>query len=227
MSFFRLILCSVAAVLVTLTAGAAENAPAKSTNAVEKLIRQYRATSKVAAKVGLLRKIGEAKGERVEEFLEDEYNSLDSTTPEEARLLGVIFEAWARQPTEETLHHLIFQGIFHDETNVVFSSTMAIVKMSEEARGIMIEGNASKGKDPSEDLAADFINRMLERPEFILAIERVLVILSRQPRTGFNAEAKLDTKVDAATRKAALEHWKAWFAKRYGKPFVPEPPQKP
>ena len=227
MSFFRLVLCSVAAVLVTLNAGAAENAAAKSTNAVEKLIRQYRSSSKVAAKVGLLRKIAETKGERVEEFLEEEYNNLDSTTPEEARLLGVIFETWARQPTEDTLHHLIFQGVFHDDTNVVLASTMAIVKMSEEARGIMLDGRAQKGKDPSEDLARDFINRMLERPEFIPAIERVLVILSRQPRAGFNVESKLDTKVDAATRTAALKHWKAWFEKRYGKAFVPEQPQKP
>ncbi len=227
MSYFRLVLCSVAVVLLTLNAGAAENAAAKSTNAVEKLIRQYRATSKVAAKVGFLKKIGEAKGERVEEFLEEEYNNLDSTTPEEAHLLGVIFETWARQPTEDTLHHLIFQGVFHDETNVVFASVMAIVKMSEEARGIMLDGRTQKGKDPSEDLARDFINRMLERPEFIPAIERVLVILSRQPRAGFNAQAKLDTKIDAVAGKAALEHWKAWFAKRYGKAFVPEQPQKP
>lgn len=224
---FRFLLCAIAAAVFSLTAGAAEQSSATPTNVVSKLIRDYRSSKKPAAKIGLLKKIGECKGEQVEEFLDDEYNNLDSTTPEEARLLGVIFEAWARQPTEDTLHHLIFQGVFHDETNVVLASSVAIGKMTEEARAIMLDGRSQKGKDPSEDLARDFINRMLERPEFIPAIERVLVILSRQPRLGFNAEAKLDTKVDAATRKAALEHWKAWFAKRYGKPFVPEPPEKP
>ena len=223
---FRFLLCTVAAVILSLPAGAAEKTSATPTNVVNKLIRDYRSSKKAVAKVGLLKKIGECKGGQVEEFLDDEYNNLDSTTPEEARLLGVIFEAWARQPTEDTLHHLIFQGVFHNETNVVHASALAIGKMSEEAWAIMADGQASKGKDPSEDLAADFLNRMLERPEFIPAIERVLVILSRQPRAGFTAEAKLDTKVDDATRKAALEHWKAWFAKRYGKPFVPEPPPK-
>ena len=227
MSMFRFLLCTVAGVMLSLAAGAAEKTSATPTNVVNKLIRDYRSSKKAVAKIGLLKKIGECKGEQVEEFLDDEYNNLDSTTPEDARLLGVIFEAWARQPTEDTLHHLIFQGVFHDETNVVIASAVAIGKMSEEAWGIMADGHARKGKDPSEDLAADFLNRMVERPEFIPAIERVLVILSRQPRAGFNAEAKLDTKVDAATRKAALEHWKAWFAKRYGKAFVPEPPPKP
>ena len=227
MTMFRLLLCTLAAVILSLTAGAAENTPATPTNVVNKLIRDYRSSKKAVTKIGLLKTIGECKGEQVEEFLDDEYNNLDSTTPEDARLLGAIFEAWARNPTEDTLHHLIYQGVFHDETNVVIASAVAIGKMSEEARGIMLDGRARKGKDPSEDLARDFINRMLERPEFIPAIERVLVIFSRQPRAGFNAEAKLNTKVDAATRKAALEHWKAWFAKHYGKPFVPEPPQKP
>jgi len=227
MSMLRFLLVTVAAVLLCLTADAAEKTSATPTNVVDKLVRDYRSTKKVAAKVGLLKKIGECKGEHVVEFLDDEFNNLDSTTPDEARLLGVIFEAWARQPTEETLHHLIFQGVFHDEPSVVHASVIAIGKISEEARAIMIEGRARKGKDPSEDLAADFINQMLERPEFIPAIERVLVILSRQPRVGFNAEAKLDTKLDAAARKAALDHWKAWFEKHYGKAFVPEPPPKP
>lgn len=227
MTMFRLLLCALVAVILSLTAGAAENTPATPTNVVNKLIRDYRSSKKAVAKIGLLKKIGECKGEQVDEFLDDEFNNLDSTTPEDARLLGVIFEAWARNPTEDSLHHLIYQGVFHDETNVVISSTIAIGKMSEESRGIMLDGRAQKGKDPSEDLARDFVNRMLERPEFIPAIERVLVILSRQPRAGFNADAKLDTKIDDATRKAALEHWKAWFAKRYGKPFVPEQPQKP
>ena len=226
MTMFRLLLGTVAAVMLSLAAGAAEKTSATPTNVVNKLIRDYRSSKKVAAKIGLLKKIGEGKGEQVEEFLDDEYNNLDSTTPEDARLLGVIFEAWARQPTEETLHYLIFQGVFHTETNVVHASALAIGKMSEEAWAIMADGQARKGKDPSEDLAADFINRMIERPEFIPAIERVLVILSRQPRAGFNAEAKLDTKIDAATSKAALEHWKAWFAKHYRKPFVPETPPK-
>ena len=226
MSMSRFLLCTVVGVMLNLAAGATEKTSATPTNVVNKLIRDYRSSKKAVAKVGLLKKIGECKGGQVEEFLDDEYNNLDSTTPEEARLLGVIFEAWARQPTEDTLHHLIFQGVFHNETNVVHASALAIGKMSEEAWAIMADGQARKGKDPSEDLAADFLNRMLERPEFIPAIERVLVILSRQPRAGFTAEAKLDTKVDDATRKAALEHWKAWFAKRYGKPFVPEPPPK-
>ena len=223
----RFLLCTFAAVMLSLPAGAAEKVAATPTNVVNKLIRDYRSTKKVSAKVVLLKKIGEAKGEQVEEFLEEEFNNFDSTAPEDARLLGVIFETWARQPTEDTLYHLIYQGVFHDDPSVVHASVGAIGKMSEEARAIMLDGRARKGKDPSEDLAADFINQMLERPEYIPAIERVLVILSRQPRAGFDAKAKLETKVDAATRQAALEHWKAWFAKRYGKPFVPEPPSKP
>ena len=225
---FHCFILSVASCLVVIAgcSVAKENRPAPASS-VTRLIDDYRKAEQAEAKVRLLQKIAGSKDTNALNFLEEEYNNLDSSTPEEARLLGVIFLAWARQPTEDTLHYLLYEGLFHDDPNVVQASAGAVAGMGEESRAIMSIGHSKKGKDPSEDLASDFIDRMIGRPEFILSIERALVLLSRQPRPDYKPTGRLDEKLDAAAQTAALDHWKNWFEKRYGRKFVPEAASKP
>jgi hypothetical protein len=113
------------------------------------------------------------------------------------------------------LPFLIYEGLFHDDAEVVRASAVAIGQLPEEARAVMSTGRARRGKDPAETLAADLIERMDERAELLPAFEKVLVMWSGKSRPGFKPQAGLKRTPDDKERAAALEFWKSWFEGRF------------
>src|SRR5262249_4983989 len=149
------------------------------------LIQLYRANTNLEAQIRILQALGEIQNDAVETFLEDVRADLDTDSPRDARLGGVIFQIWAAHPTDALLPYLIYEGLFHDDPAVVRASAVGIAKLPEEARVTLSVGIAPAGRDPGDDLAVDMISRLMERPEMFHALEKVLVIWSGQPRPGY------------------------------------------
>jgi len=194
----------------------------------ETLMTAFRTNQSVDAKLRSLRSLERIRTPAVDDFLLAEYSKLDSSRPADAQVLGGILRVWAGRPSRSVLPFLIYEGLFHDDTEVVRASATAVTQLPEEARAVMSTGRARRGKDPAESLAADLIERMGERAELLPAIEKILVMWSGKSRPGYKPQANLKRAPDDKERAATLEFWKGWFDGRFkskGDPAVA--PSKP
>jgi hypothetical protein len=185
--------------------------PAKA----EALMTAFRTNENVEAKLRALRSLERFRTPAVDDFLLAEYSKLDNSRPADAQVLGGILRVWAGRPSRSVLPFLIYEGLFHDDADVVRASALAVAQLPEEARAVMSTGRARRGKDPAESLAADLIERMGERAEVLPALEKVLVMWSGKSRPGFKPQAGLKRAPDDKERVAALEFWKSWFEGRF------------
>ena len=191
----------------------------------EALMTAFRTNENVEAKLRSLRSLERFRTPAVDDFLLAEYSKLDNSRPADAQVLGGILRVWAGRPSRSVLPFLIYEGLFHDDAEVVRASATAVAQLPEEARAVMSIGRARRGKDPAESLAADLIERMGERAELLPAIEKVLVMWSGKSRPGYKPQAGLKRSPDDKERAAALEFWKGWFDGRFksksGPPVAP------
>ena len=185
----------------------------------------YRTNENVEAKLRSLRGLERFRTPAVDDFLLAEYSKLDNSRPVDAQLLGGILRVWAGRPSRSVLPFLIYEGLFHDDAEVVRTSAAAIAQLPEEARAVMSTGRARRGKDPAQDLAAELIARMGERAELLPPIEKILVMWSGKSRPGYKPQAGLKRSPDDKERAAALEFWKSWFDGRFKS--KPEPTVTP
>ena len=185
--------------------------PAKA----EALMTAFRTNENVEAKLRSLRSLERFRTPAVDDFLLAEYSKLDSSRPADAQVLGGILRVWAGRPSRSVLPFLIYEGLFHDDAEVVRSSATAVAQLPEESRAVMSTGRARRGKDPAEDLAAELIGRMGERAELMPALEKVLVMWSGKSRPGYKPQSNLKRTPDDKERAAALEFWKGWFDVRF------------
>lgn len=199
--------------LSTAPAGAQsdERAPAKA----EPFMTAFRTNQNVEAKLRALRSLERFRTPAVDDFLLAEYSKLDNSRPADAQVLGGILRVWAGRPSRSVLPFLIYEGLFHDDAEVVRTSAAAVAQMPEEARAVMSTGRAKRGKDPAEELAAELIARMNERAELLPALEKILVLWSGKSRPGYKPQAALKRSPDDKERTAASEFWKSWFDGRF------------
>lgn len=198
--------------------------PAKA----EPFMTAFRTNQNVEAKLRALRSLENVHTPAVDDFLLAEYSKLDSSRPADAQVIGGILRVWAGRPSRAVLPFLIYEGLFHDDAEVVRTCAAAVVQLPEEARAVMSTGRARRGKNPAESLAADLIERMGERTELLPALEKVLVMWSGKSRPGYKPQASLKRSPDDKERVAALEYWKSWFDARFkSKSDPPGAPSKP
>ncbi len=220
--FRTLMLCFVLVFLLSLgTAPTVAQTDARPTARAEALMTAFRTNQNVDAKLRALRSLERFRTPAVDDFLLAEYSKLDNSRLADAQVIGGILRVWAGRPSRSVLPFLIYEGLFHDDADVVRSCAAAVTQLPEEARAVMSTGRARRGKDPAESLAADLIDRMGERAELLPAIEKVLVMWSGKSRPGFKPQAGLKRAPDDKEQAAALEFWKGWFEGRFKSKSVP------
>ncbi len=210
-------LCSVALVLLSLVAvrGAEPTArPPAATNAAQ-FMGSYRSSTNIEVKLKALRALEKASGTAVDDFLNIEYGKLDGTKSPDDRLLGGILRVWAARPEEGVLPYLIYEGLFHEDAEVVRACAVGIMQRPEDAKVVMSTGGARPGKDPAEGLAADLVERLTERADTMPALEAVLASWSGQARPGFKADAGLKRDVTEKEHAEATKFWQGWLEQRF------------
>ena len=217
----------LAALLGLLLGGLHEEAAPRLPAKAESLMAGYRTSANIETKLQALRGLEKFQGPIVDDFLLAEYGKLDGTKPPDARLLGGILRVWATRADKAMLPYLIYEGLFHEDADVVRACAAGIAQVSEDAKAVMSTGTAPRGRDPAEELAADLIQRMSERADLLPPIEKVLALWSGKARPGFKADADLKRKPGEKERAAALEFWQGWFDQRFKRKLKPaEAPAK-
>jgi len=214
-----LLLCgafSVCAVLGAPQSFAAES-PAKTLGKADALIAAYRGSTNVAEKLKSLRALGPLRTPAVDQVLEQEFSKLDATREPGARLAGGILTVWAQKQTKDVLPYLLYEGLFHEDADVVRACADGIGQMPEVARALMSTGRAAGAPALGEDLATDLLKRMHERSDVMHAMERVLVIWTGKKRPGYQADIRLKDKPADDARAAALAFWTTWYEERFRK----------
>ena len=212
----------------------------------EELISLFEKSEKPPVRLRILGAMRGMNSPAIGRFLEEEHDQLDPETEEGAALSGLILEHWANHFDDSTLPFLIYEGLFHDNIQVVRTVVASMVQNSVRVRTQLANDAASaaaivdpppkrtptssvplapkvikKSDAPLADLAGEILTRMIDRPELANAMENVLVIWSRQTRPGFKVGASLGGTPDEASRQAASVYWKAWFSKQFNRPFEP------
>lgn len=196
---------------------AAAESPAKPPAKVAALMAAYRGTTNVSDQLKSLKALGSLRSPAVDQFLLQEFSILDATREPGSRLAGGILRLWADKPTAYVLPYLVYEGLFHDDADVVRACAGGIAKSPEEAKALMSTGRATRGTDPGEELAADLIRRMEERSDLLHALEKVLVLWSGKQREGYRADVNLQRAPKDEARTAALAFWKGWYEERFRK----------
>jgi hypothetical protein len=200
------------------------SAPAADAPAVAKaeaLMAAFRTNSSLAKKEAALRALEKSRSPAVDDFLVTEFGKLDNSKPEEHRLAGGILKVWAVHPDKPVLPYLIYEGLFHEDAEVVRACAGGIALASEDAKAVMSTGKAARDRDPAEELAADLVHRLSERPDLQPAIERVLVLWSGKARPGHKPDADLKRTPGEKERNATVEFWRNWFEQRFKRKLSP------
>src|SRR6185369_7569119 len=74
------------------------NSPSYSPEA-EALIRRYRMDDRLEVKMSALQSLGRMSEPRLVEFFEREFEKLDASFPDDARITGAILKIWAARPS--------------------------------------------------------------------------------------------------------------------------------
>ena len=186
----------------------------------EALIRLYHTNQNQVIRVKILNALRPVRSTPVDDLLRSEHDRLDSNSPADAAIAGAILHAWAERGSEATLPYLIFEGLFHENPQVVRACAATVAKAGEKTRSTLAAAPKTKrmpAREQHADLAEDLINRLAERADLFHALERVLVTWSGRQREGFSASANLNRRPDDATRKAAMQFWPQWFEERFGR----------
>ena len=200
--------------VVTARGADPERRPAAAAKAAP-FIASYRTSTNIDAKLKALRSLEKEQGAAVDEFLIVEYAKLDGTKQPDDRLLGGILRVWAARPEPGVLPYLIYEGLFHDDADVVRACAASIAQRPDEMKLVMSTGSAKAGRDPAEELMADLVQRLGERADTMPAIEKVLALWSGQTRPGFKADASLKRNVGEKERGEAVEFWRGWFEQKF------------
>jgi hypothetical protein len=216
--FAGLILVSVVA-----TRGAETRSPVAAK--AGSFITSYRSSTNIDGKLKALRSLEKEKGPTIDEFLLAEYAKLDGTKQPDAQLLGGLLRIWATRPEPGVLPYLIYEGLFHEDVDVVRACAAGIASKPDEVKVIISTGRAKAGHDPAEALMADLVQRLTERADTLPAVEKVLVTWSGRTRPGFKADANLKRKVSEKDHVEATEFWRGWFEQRFKQKLKPVEPR--
>ena len=213
--------CALLALALVPASGA--DTPAKTDTKATTLIATYRGTTNVAERLKALRGLEAVPGSVADRFLEEEFSQLDATREPGRQLAGGILQIWATRPNRDVLPYLIYEGLFHEDAEVVRACAGGINRRPDVARALMSTGRAAPGAILGQGLATDLLQQLEARPEVVPALERVLVIWTGHRRDGYRPEGRLDRPYKDAERAAALAFWKAWYEGRFPKQARPTP----
>ena len=188
------------------------------------LIALYQTNRNTVVRLRVLQALQGVRSSKVDEFLLAEHDQLDWNVRPDAALGGAILQAWATHPNEETLPYLVYEGLFHEDPQVVRACAAGLAREVSLARSFLEPGPAGSGKKGDEaqaELARDIISRMMERPQVARALENVLALWSSQQRPEFKPRVDLDRGMEKATHAAAMAFWQQWFADRFHEKFKP------
>ncbi|HYV29929.1 MAG TPA: c-type cytochrome, partial [Candidatus Binatia bacterium] len=198
------------------------NLMAEPPSADERLIVLYQTNRNLQIRARILGALKQVRSPKVDEFLQTEHDRLDWNVPADATLGGGILQNWAAHPTAETFAYLIYEGLFHDDPQVVRACAGSLAKDAARIRSLVEARREGKKSGAAQaDLANDLISRMVERPEVWRDLERVLVIWSGQRRPDFQPDAHLSRRPEDATRTAAVAFWQRWYEERFHQQFKP------
>jgi putative heme-binding domain-containing protein len=189
-----------------------------SPDGVNQLISIYRTNQGEEVKRKALVALGRVRADRAVRFLQEEYHRQDTRSAAGAARAGTILRVWAERPDLTTMPFLVFEGLFHDDPEVVRVSAAAVVKAPAEGRRVLAEGQGAVGREPQADLAADLMTQMIERPQLFRAYDDVLGVWSGLKR---GEPASNRGRLDEATRNARLQIWKDWFEQQFKRKFEP------
>jgi putative heme-binding domain-containing protein len=202
------------------------NLLAQSPASIPGLLSLYRTNQNHEVRLRVLTALKQAPNAQVERFLQEEYNRLDWNSPGDTVLGGAILQAWAAHPDRTTLPYLLYEGLFHDNAQVVRASATALVTVPTELRSLLTaeagpvrKKNRGNPDEAQAELAADLISRMMERPEILSPLERVLVTWSGRQRSDYKPEANLARRSDEPARAKVIAFWQQWFGERFRKEF--------
>ncbi len=184
------------------------------------LIRLYHTNQNETVRVRIINALRPVRSPQVDELLRSEHDRIDVNSPAETALAGAILLAWAARGGESTLPYLIFEGLFHNNPQVVRACAVTVARAGERTRATLAAAPQTKrmpAREQHAELAEDLINRMAERTELFHALERVLVTWSGRQRDGFSPDANLSRRADDTTRKVAGQFWQQWFEERFGR----------
>jgi len=183
----------------SLLGGVAIDLMAESPNASETLLSLYRSNESADGRVKIVSALKRKPGAAVGVFLREEF-----AKQTEPRLRGVILQSLAVQPGDPANLPLFREGLRHPDVDVVVACAGGIVRYK---------------PDLDENLANLLVSRMAERRSLFYAIDRTLVALSNQTRPDHKPEPQPGERLEESTRSAAIEFWKDWYERRFGKKF--------
>ena len=172
---------------------------AESPNAGESLIALYPWNDSIDARVKIVSALKKTPGTEVGLFLREEF-----VKQSDVRLRGAILQGLALQPDDPANIPLLREGVRHAAVDVVVDCAKALVRYKPEI---------------DEPLANLLVSRMAERRSLFYVIDRTLVGLSGQNRPGHKPEPEPGERLEESTRGAAIEFWKDWYERRFGKRF--------
>ncbi|HXJ59306.1 MAG TPA: HEAT repeat domain-containing protein [Verrucomicrobiae bacterium] len=205
---------------------ALEAMAARSPDGAE-LIQLYTTQSAAPVRLRILQALRPARSEKLTRLLQSEHDRIDGTTRAGSDLHGAILQYWAAHPDEVNRPFLIYEGLLHEDAQVVRAAAHTLCADAPALRRTLDRNLTASSKPASHtpaDLATDLIRRMQERPDLFAALEQVLANWSEKPRAGYQPSAELKHRVEDLTRTAALEHWRAWYQNRFGTPFSTKSP---
>lgn len=122
-----------------------------------------------------------------------------------AAVRTALLRALAAQPPDAASVRFLIAGLVDAEPELA----RALVKALTVLRPAM-----------DRELAGTCLERLSSGPRLVHPVERLLVTLTGQQRPGYQADTDLTRHADEPERDAAIQFWKAWFATRFGEPFV-------
>jgi putative heme-binding domain-containing protein len=119
---------------------------------------------------------------------------------------GALLQSLTSQSNEGQNLPFIIEGLLHQETDVARACVNALAKFKPEL---------------DENLANVLLSRVIERWQLLNSFEKALVSLSGEQRPGFKMDADPNRRPDDASRRAAIEFWKNWYAQKFDHGFEP------
>ena len=189
---------------------------AKSPEGAGRLIGIYQSTQSESVKRRALLALGRTRNDRASQFLQTEYHQIRPNSTAGAARAGTILRIWAEQPDATTMPFVVYEGLFHEDPEVVRASANGIGKTPAEARRVLAEGRGVAGREPQIDLATDLLSEMIGRPQLFRAYDQVFAVWSGLKR----AEPAPDRgRVDEQRRAEGIQFWKDWFRQQFKQEF--------
>jgi putative heme-binding domain-containing protein len=173
---------------------------ANSPDAEAVLLGLYRSHEQREVRIKLIKAAKSKPSSTTASFLRSEFAAAT-----DGRLRGAILQALAAQNPDPADRPLFIAGLQHNDAGVARACAVALTVLKPRL---------------DEPLAQSLIELIRARRDLVRATERLLVTTSNSQRSGYDAAAPIERRVDETERAAAFAFWKDWYHQRFGKEFL-------